>query len=314
MGARRHGAAPRVPAQPRRVQPEGESRTLATVAPPVTRAIRRGQSDHPGTTRAGSRSGLARRAMRAEALRLFPELLPDQERVLGRDHPDTLNTRSNIASWTGEVGDARALRLFTSCCRTGSGCWAATTPTRSPPAATSRPGPAEWATRAGRCDCSPSCCRTGSGCWAATTPTRSTPAATSRPGPARWATRAGRCGSSPSCCRTGSGCWAATTPTRSPPAATSRLDRRGGRRAGALQLFTELLPDQERVLGRDHPDTLTTRSNIACWTGEVGRARWRAALRTLRRAAAGPGAGAGPRPPRHAHHPRFRRDLGHQEW
>ena len=69
----------------------------------------------------------------------------------------------------------------------------------------------------------------------------------------------------------------------------------------ALRLFTELLPDQERVLGRDHPDTLTTRSNIASWTGEVGDAR--EALRLVHRAAAGPGAGAGPRPPRHAHHP-----------
>ena len=49
-----------------------------------------------------------------EALRLFTELLPDQERVLGRDHPDTLTTRNNIAGWTGSVGDAReALRLFT---------------------------------------------------------------------------------------------------------------------------------------------------------------------------------------------------------
>ena len=42
-----------------------------------------------------------------------------------------------------------------------------------------------------------------------------------------------------------------------------------------MRLFTELLPDQERVLGRDHPDTLTTRNNIA-WPGtrpEAGRVR-----------------------------------------
>ena len=33
-------------------------------------------------------------------------------RVLGRDHPDTLTTRGNIAGWTGECGDrAEALRL-----------------------------------------------------------------------------------------------------------------------------------------------------------------------------------------------------------
>jgi hypothetical protein len=32
-----------------------------------------------------------------EALRLFRELLPDQERMLGLNHPDTLRTRGNIA-------------------------------------------------------------------------------------------------------------------------------------------------------------------------------------------------------------------------
>src|SRR5271166_4377769 len=49
-----------------------------------------------------------------EAWRLSTELLPDLERVLGRDHPTTLATRNNIAHWTGEVGDWReALRLST---------------------------------------------------------------------------------------------------------------------------------------------------------------------------------------------------------
>jgi hypothetical protein len=48
-----------------------------------------------------------------EALRLFQELLPDRERVLGPGHPDTLATRGHIASWTGQTGRAReALRLF----------------------------------------------------------------------------------------------------------------------------------------------------------------------------------------------------------
>ena len=112
-----------------------------------------------------------------------------------------------------------------------------------------------------------------SGCWGATTPTRSPPATTSRTGPGRRATR-GRCGCSRSCCRTRSGCWGATTPTRSPPATTSRAGpaRRATAR-GALRLFAELLPDQERVLGRDHPDTLRTRNNIATWTGRAGDGR-----------------------------------------
>ena len=33
--------------------------------------------------------------------------------MLGRDHPDVLVTRNNVAAWTGENGDsAEALRLF----------------------------------------------------------------------------------------------------------------------------------------------------------------------------------------------------------
>jgi len=30
-------------------------------------------------------------------------------RVLGLDHPDTLTTRTNIAAWTGDTGDATLL-------------------------------------------------------------------------------------------------------------------------------------------------------------------------------------------------------------
>ena len=33
--------------------------------------------------------------------------------------------------------------------------------------------------------------------------------------------------------------------------------------ATPCELFTALLPDRERVLGPDHPDTLATRHNIA---------------------------------------------------
>ena len=33
-----------------------------------------------------------------------------------------------------------------------------------------------------------------------------------------------------------------------------------------------LLPVQERVLGAGHPDTLTTRGNLAEWTGRAGDA------------------------------------------
>jgi hypothetical protein len=32
--------------------------------------------------------------------------------------------------------------------------------------------------------------------------------------------------------------------------------------AGPERLFRELLPDQERILGPDHPDTLATRHDV----------------------------------------------------
>jgi hypothetical protein len=33
-----------------------------------------------------------------------------RERVLGLEHPDTLNTRADLAYWTGRAGDAGAAR------------------------------------------------------------------------------------------------------------------------------------------------------------------------------------------------------------
>lgn len=43
----------------------------------------------------------------AEALRLSGELLPDQVRVLGAAHPDTLSTQRRIA-FEGEAGPGQA--------------------------------------------------------------------------------------------------------------------------------------------------------------------------------------------------------------
>ena len=37
-------------------------------------------------------------------------LLPIRERVLGPEHPGTMATRSNLAYWTGEAGDAAGAR------------------------------------------------------------------------------------------------------------------------------------------------------------------------------------------------------------
>jgi hypothetical protein len=44
---------------------------------------------------------------------VLARLLPDQIRVLGSSHSDTLATRASVAYWTGEAGvPAKALRLY----------------------------------------------------------------------------------------------------------------------------------------------------------------------------------------------------------
>ena len=84
------------------------------------------------------------------------------------------------------------------------------------------------------------------------------------------------------------------------------FDRPGGGRARALRLYRELLPDRQRVQGPDHPDTLTTRHDIACLTGEAGDARERCGC-----TASCSGAAAHPRTwsPRHAEDARPHRPL-----
>ncbi|MBV8095821.1 MAG: formylglycine-generating enzyme family protein, partial [Acetobacteraceae bacterium] len=44
-----------------------------------------------------------RRAGRSKQRERSAPALPDQQRVLGKDHPDTLRTRNNIANWMGET-------------------------------------------------------------------------------------------------------------------------------------------------------------------------------------------------------------------
>ena len=66
-----------------------------------------------------------------QPLRLCRELLPDRQRILGSDHPDTLTMHHHIAHWTGEAGGARKRCGCTAnCSRTGSASSGPTTPTR----------------------------------------------------------------------------------------------------------------------------------------------------------------------------------------
>ena len=45
-----------------------------------------------------------------------------------------------------------------------------------------------------------------------------------------------------------------------------------GDAAGASAALKELLRDDLKLLGPDHPDTLTTRASLARWQGEAGDA------------------------------------------
>ena len=68
---------------------------------------------------------------------------------------------------------------------------------------------------------------------------------------------------SPPCSTTKPASWDPTTPTPSEPATTSPTWLgRAGRVDNAIEQLTTLLDDQTRILGPDHPNTLTTRNNL----------------------------------------------------
>ena len=191
--------------------------------------------DHPDTARSLDNLAYLHRAQGrlGEAEPLYRRALAIREKALGPDHPDTLGTRHHIAHWTGEAGDAREALRL---CRELLPDRYRVRGPDHPETLTTRHSIAHWTGEAGDA-------RRG----AAAMP-RAAPRPAVRPG-ARPPRNAG------------------DAPPHRP------LDRRGGGRARALRLYRELLPDQERVLGPDHPDTLGTRHHIARWTGEAGDVR-----------------------------------------
>jgi Tetratricopeptide repeat len=59
--------------------------------------------------------------------------------------------------------------------------------------------------------------------------------------------------------------------TEHPDTLTTLASRTGqaGDTAGARDQYAKLLPVEERVLGAEHPNTLTTLANLAYWTKEA---------------------------------------------
>lgn len=166
----------------------------------------------------------------SEALAIESRVLPIHELLLGRDHPDTLITRYNIAVWTGDArGSAEPLRQFRELLHDQQRVLgldhAVALRTRSDIASwTARKGDAVEALRLFR----------------ELLPNQERVLGYDHPDTLRT--------------RANIAIWIGHT----------------GDRAEALRLFRELLPDQERVLGRDHPETLGTRADIATWIGHTG--------------------------------------------
>ena len=78
--------------------------------------------------------------------------------------------------------------------------------------------------------------------------------------------------SSPRCCPSSSGSSARAPGHPDRPANLARWTGEAGDAAAARDQFAALLPVRERVLGPEHPDTLSARGNLARWTGEAGDA------------------------------------------
>ena len=160
----------------------------------------------------------------------YAALLPIRERVLGPEHPDTLTARDNLARWTGEAGDAAGARDQ----------FAALLPIQRAGPGPRAPGHPDHPRQPRPLD------RGGGGCGRGPRPVR-------------------RAAAHP---RAGAGRRAPRHPDH--PRQPRPLDREAGDAAGARDQFAALLPVRERVLGPEHPDTLTARSNLADWTGEAG--------------------------------------------
>jgi tetratricopeptide (TPR) repeat protein len=216
------------------------------------------------------RSGDAR-----EAVRLFTELLPEQEHALGPDHPDTLTIRSNIAFATGDAGDAReAQRLLTALLpareRVLGRDHADTLTTRGNIAAFG--GEAGHAREALRLftELLPDQERALGRDHIDTLATRKSIAA--------WTAEVGEWQRALELFRSLLQDQERVLGRDHPELLSTRSSLASciggtGDAREALRLFTALLPEHERVLGRDHPETLTTRRVIAWWTGKLGDAQ-----------------------------------------
>ena len=218
----------------------------------------------------------------------FAALLPVMERVLGAEHPDTPDrSRQPGLLDRGGGGCGRGPGpVRRAAARSWSGSWA-----RAPrhPGRPRRPRPLD---RGGRgCGRGPGPVRRAAARCASGSPAPSTPRRSrARANLAHWTGEAGDAAAARDQ-------FAALLPVRGAglrrrapehpdrPRQPRPLDRaRRGMRPRPGTSSPRCCPVRERVLGAEHPDTLTTRGNLARWTGAAGDAA--AARDHVRRAAA----------------------------
>jgi hypothetical protein len=163
------------------------------------------------------------------ARELSREMVEEQSRVLGPEHPGTLTTRANLAYWTGEAGDAAAARDQ----------FAALLPIRErvsgpehPNTLITRGNLAYWTGEAGDA-------AAARDQHAALLPIFERVLSQVHPG------------------------------ILTARANLARWTGEAGDAAAARDQFAALLPIFERVLGPEHPDTLTARGNLARWTEQA---------------------------------------------
>jgi hypothetical protein len=197
-----------------------------------------------------------------------------EDDAYGPEHRDTMAARGNLASQTGEAGDAAAARDQ----------FAALLPVfervlgpEHPDTLTTRHNLARWTGEAGDA-------AAARDQYAALLPVRERVSGPEHPDTmatrhnlARWMGRAGDAAAARDQ-------YAALLPVRervSGPEHPDTLTTRGnlaswtgraGDAAAARDQYAAVLPVRERVLGPEHPHTLTTRGNLARWTGEAGDA------------------------------------------
>ena len=273
--------APGHPGRPRQPRPLDRAGGGPGRGPgPVRRAAARaragprpGAPGHPGRPRTTSPAGPGRRETRPRPGTSSPRCCPCASGSSARSTRTPCPPARTSPSWTGEAGDAAAARdQFAALLPVRERVLGPEHPDTLTARATSPAGPGRRGTRPPPGTSSPRCCPCCERVLGPEHPRHpGRPRATSPAGPGRRGTRPRPGTSSPRCCPCSSGSSARSTRTPWPPGATSPAGPgEAGDPAAARDQFAALLPVCERVLGPEHPDTLTARATSPAGPGRRG--------------------------------------------